>query len=209
MQLDAPGNAIPFRHNRRLQAMIVWLVAVWVITAIHPQSRQDWFLENLLVLLYGGLLAFTYRRFAFSNLSYGLFTVFLTLHLIGAHYTYALTPIGDWLKVLFRVSRNPYDRIVHFSFGLLIAYPFREVLMRAAGVKRAWSYLLAVIVVAGFGGLYEVLEGMVAQIVAPGLGSQWLGTQGDPWDAQKDMALAFIGAVIAMVVTWWWARRRR
>lgn len=207
--MNAPENAIPFRRNRFLQAMVVWLGAVWLIAAIAPESRQDWLLENLLVFFYGALLALTYRRFAFSNLSYALFTVFLTLHLIGAHYTYASTPVGFWLKDMFHLSRNHYDRIVHFAYGLLIAYPFREVLMRAAGVKRAWSYLLALITVLAFSGFYEVLEGIVAQIVAPGLGNQWLGTQGDQWDAQKDMALAFAGAAIAMLVTWWWMRRHR
>ena len=195
-------NAIPFSTNRPLQGMLLWLVLLWVVTAIEPFDRRDWLLENLLVFIYGFLLLVTYRRFAFSNLSYGLFTVFLSLHLVGAHYTYAETPPGYWLQELFDLQRNHYDRIVHFSFGLLIAYPFRELLLRAAGVRKSWSYLLAVTLVLAFSGIYEIIEAIVAQIVSPELGSAYLGTQGDEWDAQKDAFEAFVGAVVAMTITW-------
>jgi len=193
---------IPFNANRPLQGMLLWLVLLWMITAIEPFDRRDWLLENLLVFIYGFLLVITYRRFAFSNLSYGLFTVFLSLHLVGAHYTYAETPFGFWLQDLFELERNHYDRIVHFSFGLLIAYPFRELLLRAAGLRRSWSYLISVAIVLAFSNFYEIIEAIVAEIVSPELGSAYLGTQGDIWDAQKDAFVAFIGAVIAMSFTW-------
>jgi len=168
--------------------------------AIDPFDRSDWLLENLLVFFYAGLLVASYRRFAFSNLSYGLFGLFLSLHMVGAHYTYSETPFGFWLQEALDLSRNHYDRIVHFCFGLLIAYPFREFLLRITGVHRQWSYLLAVVTVLGFSGFYEALEGMAAIIVSPELGTAFLGTQGDEWDAQKDTALAFAGAVVAMSV---------
>jgi len=198
-----------FRDNVFLQALLVWLIALWVITAIEPFDRRDWLLENLLVFIYAALLIVSYRRFAFSNLSYGLFGLFLSLHLVGAHYTYAETPFGFWLQETFDLSRNHYDRIVHFLFGLLIAYPFRELLLRAAGVRQEWSYLLAVVTVLGFSGFYEALEGGVAVLVSPELGAAYLGTQGDEWDAQKDTAVAFGGAVSAMSVTWIANRGRR
>ncbi len=198
---------LPFRRNRPLQLLLLWLLGLWVVTAIAPFNRHDWLLENLLVFIYGAILIATYRRFAFSNLSYALFGVFLSLHLVGAHYTYSETPLGFWLQDALDLSRNHYDRIVHFSFGLLIAYPFRELLLRAAGVHRAWSYLLVVTVVLGFSGFYEALEGIVAMIVSPELGSAYLGTQGDEWDAQKDTALACAGSIIAMAVTWRLDRR--
>jgi putative membrane protein len=113
------------------------------------------------------------------------------------------------LQETFDLSRNHYDRIVHFLFGLLIAYPFRELLLRAAGVRQEWSYLLAVVTVLGFSGFYEALEGGVAVLVSPELGAAYLGTQGDEWDAQKDTAVAFGGAVSAMSVTWIADRGRR
>ncbi|MCW5587843.1 MAG: DUF2238 domain-containing protein, partial [Chromatiales bacterium] len=171
-----------FRDNRFLQLLLIWLGGLWIVTAIEPFDRRDWLLENLLVFIYGALLLLTYRRFAFSNLSYGLFGVFLSLHLIGAHYTYAETPFGFWLQDALGLSRNHYDRIVHFAFGLLIAYPFRELLIRVAGVKPRWSNLLAVIMVLGFSGFYEALEAVVAVAVSPELGAAYLGTQGDEWD---------------------------
>lgn len=191
-----------FRSNRLLQGLVCWLIVLWIITAIDPFNRRDWFLENLLVFFYGTLLVLTYRRFAFSSLSYLLFTVFMSLHLVGAHYTYAEVPFGFWLQDALGMTRNHYDRIVHFSFGLLIAYPFRELLLRAAGVVHSWSYLLAVCIVLAFSGFYEVIEGIVAMIVDPELGMAYLGTQGDVWDAQKDTFLAFCGSVIAMLITW-------
>jgi putative membrane protein len=198
-----------FRDNVFLQALLVWLISLWFITAIEPFDRRDWLLENLLVFIYAALLIASYRRFAFSNLSYGLFGLFLSLHLAGAHYTYAETPFGFWLQETFELSRNHYDRMVHFLFGLLIAHPFRELLLRAAGVRQEWSYILVVVMVLGFSGFYEALEGVVAVLVSPELGAAYLGTQGDEWDAQKDTALAFGGAVLAMSVAWIADRRRR
>jgi len=159
-------------------------------------------LKNLLVVIYGTLLVLTYRRFTFSNLSYALFGIFITLHLIGSHYTYAETPLGYWLQELFETERNHYDRIVHFAYGLLIAYPFREFLIRVVQVSVAWSYILAIITIIAFSASYEIIEAAVADIVSPELGSMWLGTQGDEWDAQKDTALASCGAVLAMFMTW-------
>lgn len=197
----------PFRANRLLQGLVVWLVALWIITAINPLYPRDWLIENMLVFIYGALLVFTYPRFKFSNFSYALFSLFLSLHLIGAHYTYSETPLGFWLQPIFDFERNHYDRIVHFSFGLLIAYPFREILLRQAQVKRQWSYFLAVMVIMAFGAFYEVMEGVVAMLVSPELGSAYLGTQGDEWDAQKDSFLAFSGAIIAMLMTWMYVRQ--
>jgi putative membrane protein len=184
-----------------LQGLLLWLVALWVAMAIEPFDRGDWLLENVLVFIYAILLIATYPRFRFSNLSYGLFGVFLSLHLVGAHYTYSETPFGFWLQEMFDLSRNHYDRIVHFCFGLLIAYPFREFLLRVAGMRVGWSYLFAVVTVLAFSGFYEALEGAAAVVVSPELGMAFLGTQGDIWDAQKDTALAFVGSIVAMGIT--------
>lgn len=188
--------------------MLLWLLLLWIITAIGPFNRRDWLLENLLVFIYAGLLVASYRRFAFSNLSYGLFTVFLSLHLVGAHYTYEHSPPGAWLQALFDTERNHYDRIVHFAFGLLIVYPFREILLRAARVHPTWSYFLAVNCVLAFSACYELLEGAVATIVSPELGAAYLGSQGDSWDAQKDAFLALSGALLTMTLSWLWTRSR-
>jgi putative membrane protein len=200
---------LPLRQNRPLQLMLLWLLALWTLTAIRPLYPRDWLLENLLVFFYAVLLVATYRRFAFSNLSYALFTVFLSLHLVGAHYTYAEVPLGFWLSEAFGLGRNHYDRIVHFAFGLLLAQPFRELLQRAAGLRPGWSHLMAVMTVLGFSAFYENLEAVTAIIVSPELGAAYLGTQGDEWDAQKDSFLAMLGAVLAMAAAGWLGRRPR
>ncbi len=188
------------RHGPVL-VMVLWLLLLWLVTAIEPFNRRDWFLENLLVFFYGGLLTVTWRRFRFSVLSYLLFTVFMSLHLVGAHYTYAEVPFGFWLQDVLGLVRNHYDRRVHFAFGLLIAYPLREWLLRVTAVRRGWSYFMTVALVLAFSGFYEVMEGVVAMIVSPELGAAYLGTQGDEWDAHHDMFLALSGAVTAMAVT--------
>jgi putative membrane protein len=198
MECDPPD----FQHNRLLQGLLAWLLLLWIITAIKPFNRHDWLLENLLVFFYGALLVLTYRRFTFSNTSYVLFSIFMSLHLVGAHYTYSEVPFGFWLQDTLDLSRNHYDRIVHFSFGLLIAYPFRELLTRATGIIQSWSYIMTVTVVLAFSAFYEIMEGVVAILVDPELGMAYLGTQGDEWDAQKDSFLAFSGSLVAMLVTW-------
>lgn len=181
--------------------MAAWLLLLWLVTAIEPFSRRDWLLENLLVFLYCGLLLLTVNRFRFSLRSYLLFTVFMSLHLVGAHYTYAEVPFGFWLQDALGLGRNHYDRIVHFSFGLLLVWPLREWLLRVTGVRKGWSYFLSVCVVLAFSAFYELMEAIVAMLVSPELGMAWLGTQGDQWDAQHDTFLAFVGAIIAMCIT--------
>lgn len=197
-----------FRDNRILQLMILWLVAIWIVTAIDPLYPRDWLLENLLVFIWSGLLAVSYRWFRFSNLSYGLFTLFLSLHLVGAHYTYAETPFGYWMQDWFGFERNHYDRLVHFSFGLLLALPIREFLSARSGASTGWSYLLAVVCVMAMSAVYEIIEMLAAVVVSPELGAAYLGTQGDEWDAQKDSALASGGAILAIVLAWGWKRFR-
>lgn len=192
----------PFRSNRLLHGLILWLLILWVITAIDPYNRRDWLLENLLVFVYASLLIATYRRFAFTNLSYMMFGVFISLHLVGAHYTYSEVPLGFWLQDTFNLTRNHYDRIIHFSYGLLNAYPMRDILMRAAGVRPSWSYFIPIVCILGFSCFYEFLEAAVAFIVSPELGDLYLGAQGDVWDAEKDTFLAFIGAITAMTILW-------
>lgn len=192
----------PFRSNPVLQGLLLWMIALWIVTAINPLYPRDWLLENLLVFIYGALLVFTYRRFKFSNLSYALFAVFLSFHLAGAHYTYSETPFGFWLQELFDFERNHYDRLVHFSFGALLAYPMYEILRRESGLNRAWAYFISVNCIMAFSAFYEVLEIAAVMVVSPELGNAYLGTQGDEWDAQKDAFLAFVGAIITMLITW-------
>ena len=181
----------------------------WIGLAIAPVDRQDWFLENLLAVALVAVLVLTYRRFAFSLPAYYLILAFLLLHAVGAHYTYSEVPFGFWLKDALALSRNPFDRLVHFAYGLLLVYPLREVLMRLAGVRGMWVSYLAISGILAQSGFFEVIEAVVAMIVSPELGSLYLGTQGDEWDAQKDMAAAFLGALLTITGTMFLRRDER
>jgi putative membrane protein len=190
-----------FTKNRLLQGLAAWYALVWVATALRPLDRHDWVLENLLVVAVVAVLIGSYRGFPLSDLSYVLIALFMTLHAVGAHYTYSEVPLGFWMRDTFGFARNPFDRVVHFSFGLLMAYPIREVFLRVANARGFWAYYLPLDVTLAFSALYEILEMVIATLVAPGTGDAWLGTQGDIWDPQKDMGLAALGALICMVVT--------
>lgn len=99
---------------------------LWIILAIHPVMRRDWILENILSIIFIAILILTYRKFRFSNTSYTLITIFLIMHTIGSHYTYSEVPFLNFLWDTMNSSRNHYDRIVHFSFGLLLTYPLES-----------------------------------------------------------------------------------
>lgn len=194
-------RTVGFSRNRLLLVLVASYAGVWVWAAIAPLDRKDWVLENLLVFAMVAILIGTYRVFPLSDLSYLLITAFMTLHAVGSHYTYANVPLGYWLQQAFGFSRNHFDRIVHFSFGLLMAYPIREVFLRVANARGFWAYYLPLDVTLAFSALYEIMEMVVATMVAPGTGDAWLGTQGDVWDPQKDMGLAALGALLCMVIT--------
>jgi putative membrane protein len=198
---QASWAGLPIRRNRLVQGLLAWYLLFWVWMAISPVDRGDWLLENLLAITAVAVLVLTARRFQFSDQSYVLITLFLTVHAIGAHYTYAKVPFGFWLQDLLNAGRNPFDRIVHFAYGLLLAYPIREILVRLAGVRGAWSFFLPVSATLAQSGLFELIEAVAASLVSPELGVAYLGTQGDEWDAQKDMAAALTGAIVMMAGT--------
>lgn len=187
-------------HRRIAAGLLLAYGVIWIWLAINPVNRHDWFLENLLAVGLVAALVLTYRRYSFSLTSYSLITAFMVLHAIGAHYTYAEVPFGFWLKEMGGLSRNPFDRIVHFAYGLLLVYPLRELLVRLAGLQGAWSYVMPVSSILAQSAFFEVIEAIVAMVVSPELGSMYLGTQGDEWDAQKDMAAAFGGAILTMLM---------
>jgi len=174
-----------------------------------PIDRKDWILENVLTLVFILFLLVTFRRFPFSRISYTLMFVFLCMHEIGSHFTYALVPYNEWTQSLFGFKlndvmgwhRNHYDRLVHFSYGLLLSYPIREMFHRIVDVKGFWGYFLPLDVTMSTSMLYELIEWGAAMLFGGDLGAAYLGTQGDIWDAHKDMGLATLGAVIAMIVT--------
>jgi len=188
--------------------LLAIFVAFWLALAIEPTSRQDWLLENLLTLVAIPAFVLTRNRLHFSNLAYACLFVFFCLHTIGAHYTYSLVPYDEWWRSLtgsslndyFHFQRNHYDRLVHFMYGALVVVPSLELFIAYAPPKKIWRLLMPILFVMSHSVIYETIEWLAALLVAPDLGHMYLGTQGDEWDAQKDMALATGGAIVTMLL---------
>ena len=184
--------------TRYQKFLLLAFVVVWIWAAISPRYPDDWLLENYLVFFFVPVILLISRYFRLSNLSYSLITVFMSLHVFGSHYTYSEVPLGYDLQQWLGASRNMYDRLVHFLFGLLLAYPMREMFLRIARTEGVWGYFLPIVLVLALSASYEIIEWLVAANVDPYAGLAFLGTQGDIWDGQKDMLLAGIGAALAM-----------
>ena len=176
------------------------MAVVIVVTGYRPERVFDWWLENAAALTFIAVLGITYRRLPLSDLSYLLIFVYLSMHEWGAEYKYSDVPLGEWLKPWLHTERNHYDRIMHFSYGLLLAYPMQEWFMRVVGVTSRWRYLLPVESTLAFSACYEMLEALAASVLTPQRGEEFVGMQGDMWDSQKDMLMAGLGAITAMIV---------
>lgn len=189
--------------------LLIWYVIVSIWMAQSPVDPQFWLMASILPAVFVAVLIATHRVFPLSPASYALITVFLTLHTIGVHYTYAQVPVGAWLQQGLDLNRNHFDRIVHFSFGFLLTYPIEELFSLLGGVRGWLLYYLPVMTVLGLSGLWEIIESWVAGAVHPELGITYLGSQGDVWDAQKDMAAALYGALIFVALLAVTRARRR
>jgi putative membrane protein len=196
--------------HRQYLAILAGLFGLWwVALAIHPRDRSAWMMENAVALGGVACLALFHRRLLLSRVSYTLIFLFLCLHLVGAHYTYSEVPYDAWFTSLTARSfnslvgweRNNFDRVLHFSYGLCLAYPIRELFLRVVNVRGFWGYFLPLDLTMSTSMLFELLEWAVVVVFGGGLGQAYLGTQGDEWDAHKDMALASLGALITMSIT--------
>ncbi len=197
------GRSRPrFVDRRFLHTLAAAFVAWWAFLAINPQDRRDWWLENSLVYFIVIVLLLTYRKYPLSNLSYVLIAIYLGLHEVGAHYSYEDVPLGRWLQNAFNLERNDFDRIVHFSFGLLMTYPFRDAFLMTSRTTGFWSYFFPANIIMSLSAIYEIIEAYVAMTVHPGLGTAFLGMQGDPWDSQRDMTAALAGTVTCMLIAY-------
>jgi putative membrane protein len=196
-------------YRRYVTVLLVLFGALWLGLAIDPADREAWMLENALLVALGLGLWASHRKFLFSRVSYTLIFLFLCLHSLGSHYTYSLVPYDQWWKALtgetfnslFGWERNHFDRLVHFCYGLLLAYPIREIFLRVAEVRGFWGYFLPLDFTLSTSAIYELIEWAAAAYFGGELGMAYLGTQGDVWDAHKDMALAGAGATLAMLIT--------
>ena len=198
----------PTSGDRLPILLLLVFAAIWIALAIAPSYREDWLLENLPVAVALPILIASYRRLRFSNAAYvGIFTM-MALHEVGAHYTYSEVPYDDWCIRLLGFSpdqllgftRNHYDRAIHLVYGFAITPAAVELFAARAPPQRIWRWILPVSFVVSHSVVYELIEWGAAVVFGGDLGIAYLGAQGDPWDAQKDMLLAAVGSVVAALM---------
>ena len=215
-----PGSIGPTNPNRHSTKFALTLLGVFLVIsiglAINPATRTDWLLENVITVVALAWLIWSYRQLPLSNLACGLLFAFGVLHEIGAHYQYSDVPYEQWfstisggrsLDAMFGFERNQYDRLVHFMYGLLITPVAAEVIAARVRLRGFWLFLLPVTFMMSHAMIYELIEWFAASVFADDVGQAYLGTQGDVWDAQKDMFMATIGSLIAQPL-WMWRRSR-
>lgn len=188
--------------------LLTGVAAVFVWSAIRPHDYFTWFLEVFPVIIGGSVLAATYRRFRFTKLVYALMALHALILMVGGHYTYAEVPLFNWLRDTMEMSRNHYDRVGHFAQGFVPAMVAREILLRKSPLRRGnWLAFLIVTVCVAISAFYELLEWGTA-VYTGAAAEAFLGTQGDPWDTQVDMALAVCGAITALMLLSRWHDRQ-
>lgn len=192
----------PVKTNRFLWLLTGLFLTYWIYGWYNCIILEDWILENLLVVICLSILVLVQKRLKLSDLSYLCIFFFVMLHVYGAFYAYTENVLGEWLQNMFHLKRNPYDRIVHFSFGFFMAYPFREILINKFKVSGRRSWLLPIEISFSLGTVFELIEWGVAEFTTTETGETYVATQGDVWDAHKDIALAAIGAATAMLITY-------
>jgi putative membrane protein len=181
-------------------ALLVIVLATLAWSAFGPFDRATWWMETLPVMAAAPLLVLTYRRFPFTTVSYVWMAMFALVLVVGGHYTYARVPLGDWVQDALGTSRNHYDRMGHTLQGVIPAMVGRELLLRTSPLRPGgWLFTLSTAVALAISALYELVE-WCAAVVAGGGAVEFLGTQGDPWDAQADMLCALTGAIVSQLL---------
>jgi putative membrane protein len=192
--MQTAAQRLPFVLAAGWAALFLW-------SAINPASREVWIAELLPVVIVFAGLALSYRHFRFSNTAYLLMAVWLYMHTIGGHYTFAHVPF-DWVTDTLGFERNHYDRVAHFSVGFY-AYPIAEFVTRKRLCGPVIGSLLGLFAIMSIAAAYEIIEWAFAAIFGGDAGIEFLGVQGDVWDAQKDMLLDTCGALVAIALFWW------
>jgi putative membrane protein len=194
-------------YRRHALALGIAFLLIWTALAVAPQDRHDWAMENALVLALVVAMAAGCRYFVFSRTAFTLIFLFLCIHELGAHFTYSRVPYDRWLQALTGYSldaamgwrRNQFDRLVHLAYGLLMVYPIRQLSMRLMPLRGFWSYFVALNIILSTSALYELIEWVGGEYLGGDEAAAYVGAQGSEWDAQKDMALAAFGALLALL----------
>jgi len=190
------------------RVLLILFFAVFVWSLIQPHDYFTWILEVFPAIIGIVLIVALRRRFPLTPLVLTLLTLHAIILMVGGHYTYAEVPLGFWMKNTFHFTRNHYDRIGHFAQGFVPAIAAREVLIRRRVVRgRGWLYFIIVSICLAISAAYELLEWRVS-IATGSKGDAFLGTQGDVWDTQEDMATALVGALMAPLLLGAWHDRQ-
>ena len=185
------------RHGLLLLGVILALTGISRIGANIPRI---WFMETVPVMIGAALILWTWPRFRLTSLLCWLLAAHAVILILGGHYTYAHVPLGNWLRDVLALDRNPYDRIGHFAQGFVPAILTREILLRTSPLRPGkWLFFLVTCVCLAFSAFYELVEWWAAELEAGGA-IEFVGSQGDVWDAQWDMFTALIGAMLAQVL---------
>ncbi len=179
-------------------------ILLWIALAYNPSYRDDWLLENILVFIALPILIWADKRIGFSRESVWMLFIFFVLHGVGAHYTYSEMPWFSPVTYFFGFERNHYDRLIHFLFGFLLFLPFYELFLSFVKSKQN-TLLLTLLFLFAASGMYEIIEWLATEMTHSELGTAFLGTQGDPWDSQKDMVLCYLGSTLAF---FFWSQKR-
>jgi len=193
--MRAPGS-----RRRSLRYLLLGVAVVFVWSSLDPHDRYTWVLEVFPAILALPVLLLTRRRFPLTPLVYVLIAIHAVILMVGGHYTYAQVPLGNWARDAFHLARNHYDRVGHFAQGFVPAMVAREVLLRTSPLRKGlWLFFLVTCVCLAISASYELVEWLVA-VAGREAAEAFLGTQGDSWDTQKDMASALMGALAAQLV---------
>ncbi len=189
--------------------LFAFFLLVLAGSCVRPPYQQFLLMQHVPTMLVAIAVSWLANRYPMSRFSFSLIILFLCLHTLGARYLYSYTPYDDWAMALsginitetFGFTRNHYDRLVHFSYGLLLVVPVQEIERRTLRLSLFASSLLAIEFILATSAAYELLEWFVAAVFTPTWAESFLGQQGDIFDAQKDTALATLGATISVLIT--------
>jgi putative membrane protein len=206
-------------YQRRFKAgILILFFLILVVSCINPIYPREMYLQHSATIVVAAFLIYSAFKNNLSNKSFVLIAVFMVFHIIGARWIYSYTPYDQWIKSITGISinswfgfeRNQYDRLIHFLFGFLILIPLQELFQRMPGLTWKTSLLMALLTILSLSTLYEVFEWMLSIVLSPEDAELYNGQQGDFWDAQKDMALAFVGSLcmIFIICTLHFIRRK-
>ncbi len=189
-------HRIAFAKNTLYKIIAAVFVIIWIAFYSTALDKTDWWIENILVFIFIITLAATQKCFLFSDLSLLFLFLFLFVHIYGAQAAYTHNALGEFFRDTWHLKRNPYDRIVHFSFGFLLAYPAVDLLYNKFKVPQKWVGTITNMGILCLASIFELIEWGVSEFTTKETGETYVATQGDVWDAQKDIILAWIGSMI-------------